>query len=169
METQIINKNGIRKAFLQLQAEPHAQPIKVTTICHFLNISRAAFVAHYPSIEELVDDILCNTANEVVESLDTTYFYANQQNEMQLPYHFKKFAEIYQIMLKGKKPLLLHNVFFEHLRMKIVQKLITEQKVRESYAQLIASYHTYAVIRMITLNIQQEVTSAYHSINPLVD
>ncbi|MEG0380838.1 MAG: hypothetical protein RR603_03965, partial [Kurthia sp.] len=102
-------------------------------------------------------------------SLDTTYFYANQQNEMQLPYHFKKFAEIYQIMLKGKKPLLLHNVFFEHLRMKIVQKLITEQKVRESYAQLIASYHTYAVIRMITLNIQQEVTSAYHSINPLVD
>lgn len=169
METQIINKNGIRKAFLQLQAEPHAQPIKVTTICHFLNISRAAFVAHYHSIEELVDDILSNTANEVVESLDATYFYENQQNEVELPYHFKKFAEIYQIMLKGKKPLLLHNVFFEHLRMKIVQKLITEQKVRESYAQLIASYHTYAVIRMITLNIQQEVTSAYHSINPLVD
>lgn len=169
METQMINKNGIRKAFLQLQALQHTQPIKITTICHFLNISRAAFVAHYLSIEELVDDILSNTATEVVESLDATYFFEKQQNEMELPYHFKKFAEIYQIMLKGKKPLLLHNVFFEHLRLKIIQKLITEQKVRESYAQLIASYHTYAVIRMITLHVQNEVISVPQSINPLVE
>lgn len=169
METQMINKNGIRKAFLQLQAVQNAHPIKITTICHFLNISRAAFVAHYQSIDELVDDILANTANEVVESLDSTYFFENQQNEVELPYHFKKFAEIYEIMLKGKEPLLLHNVFFEHLRLKIIQKLITEQNLRDSYAQLIASYHTYAVIRMITLHVQSNVISAPHLINPSVE
>ncbi|KMK75211.1 TetR/AcrR family transcriptional regulator [Alkalihalobacillus pseudalcaliphilus] len=157
------SKKALKDALISLMLKNDFKQISITEIVRIANVNRGTFYKHY----QYKEDILEEMTDEVIDHLIQSYRepYKDQEsfdlkslnsNAVYIFEHVQQYANFYSLIVHSKSLAGVQQKIFEVIRTLVLEDLIDIIPTNNINKELLASYHSYAIVGMMVEWIQQD-------------
>ncbi|WP_244946839.1 TetR/AcrR family transcriptional regulator [Planococcus soli] len=150
------SKNALKDALILLMEEKEFKSITITEIVHLANLNRGTFYKHYPTQEELLNELIEDVLSDLVSSYRDPYITVPNfdvgklsASSVKIFDHVERYARFYTITIKSNVLPGFQNRICQVLKELIqsdLSKLMPNPKIDRS---LLSSYNAYALFGLI--------------------
>ncbi|GAF63367.1 transcriptional regulator [Bacillus sp. TS-2] len=123
------SKAALKQTFLQILQQKPFEQITVSEVAREANYNRGTFYANFESMEQLLDEVLKDTLNEMIKQIKTPYMTSKKVNmrslqveDITLFSYFKENARLYKLLLSRHL-----SVDFRYQMAKAIEQLFVKE------------------------------------------
>lgn len=150
------SKNALKDALILLMEEKEFKSITITEIVHLANLNRGTFYKHYPTQEELLNELIEDVLSDLVRSYRDPYITVKNfdvgnlsSSSVKIFDHVERYARFYTIIVKSNVLPGFQNRICQVLKELIQSDLIKLMPNPEIDCSLLSSYNAYALFGLI--------------------
>ncbi|MDQ0428752.1 AcrR family transcriptional regulator [Planomicrobium stackebrandtii] len=150
------SKNALKDALILLMEEKEFKSITITEIVHLANLNRGTFYKHYPTQEELLNELIEDVLSDLVSSYRDPYITVPNfdvgklsSSSVKIFDHVERYSRFYTIIVNSNVLPGFQNRICQVLKELIQSDLIKLMPNPEIDCSLLSSYNAYALFGLI--------------------
>lgn len=150
------SKNALKEALVSLMKTKDFKQITITDIVQFADLNRGTFYKHYQYKEDILDEIIDDVITDLIASYrepykdkDTFDVSKLNSNTVQIFDHVLKYSNFYSLIVQSNVLTGFHHKIYTVIRSLVLYDLTDYIQTETINKELLASYHSYAILGMI--------------------
>ncbi|TWT05244.1 TetR/AcrR family transcriptional regulator [Planococcus sp. CPCC 101016] len=150
------SKNALKEALICLMNEKEFKSITITEIVHLANLNRGTFYKHYPTQEELLNELIEDILNDLIDSYREPYktmknFEVGKMSSSSIKIfdHVERYSRFYTIIINSNVLPGFQNRVCQVLKELVQHDLAAVKPEANIDRSLLSSYNAYALFGLI--------------------
>ncbi|MFT4413777.1 TetR/AcrR family transcriptional regulator C-terminal domain-containing protein [Fredinandcohnia humi] len=150
------SKKALKETILLLMQQKDFKEISIKDIVEFADLNRGTFYKHYQYKEDILDDIIDEVITDLIESYREPYkntetFEVSKltSKAIKIFEHVYKYSDFYTLIVRSSALTGFQNKICDVLKDLTIQDLSSQSSNPNINREIVASYHSYAILGMI--------------------